>query len=159
MTLRFGFAIALVLFAAPAAAALNILACEPEWGALARELGGDKVSVYEATGPLQDPHRIEPRPSLIARARSADLVVCTGAELESGWLPVVLRESGNARIQPGKPGYFEATQFVPLLDKPARLDRSEGDIHAAGNPHIQGNPRNIAPVAAALAGRLAELDA
>src|SRR5574341_914992 len=116
----------LLLAAESALAALNVLACEPEWGALARELGGDKVSVYEATGPLQDPHRIEPRPSLIARARSADLVVCTGAELESGWLPVVLRESGNARIQPGKPGYFEATQFVPLLDKPARLDRSEG---------------------------------
>ena len=142
----------------PCAAALNIFACEPEWGALARELGGDKVSVYVATTALQDVHRVEARPSLIARARSADLVVCTGAELEVGWLPLVVSQSGNARIRPGQPGYFEASDFVALIEKPARLDRALGDIHAAGNPHIHLDPRNIAEVASALGERMAELD-
>jgi zinc/manganese transport system substrate-binding protein len=142
----------------PAAAALNVFACTPEWGALTRELGGDKVSVYTATTALQDAHRIEARPSLIARARNADLVVCTGAELEVGWLPLVQSQSGNARIQPGQPGYLEAADFVALIEKPARLDRSLGDIHAAGNPHIHLDPRNIAEIAAGLGERMAELD-
>lgn len=143
---------------APHAAALEVFACEPEWGALARELGGDRVSIYVATGALQDPHQIQARPSLLARARRADLTVCTGAELEIGWLPIVLRQSGNDAIQPGKPGYFEAAGFVPKLEIPTRLDRAEGDVHAAGNPHIQTDPRNIARVAAALAERLAQID-
>jgi zinc/manganese transport system substrate-binding protein len=142
----------------PCAAALNVFACTPEWGALAKELGGDKVTVYNATTALQDPHRIEARPSLIARARSADLVVCTGAELEIGWLPLVQQQSGNAGIQTGRPGYFEAADFVALIEKPARLDRSLGDIHAAGNPHIHLDPRNIAEIAAALGERMAALD-
>src|SRR5436309_13348439 len=133
-----------VLFAicSPALAALNVLACEPEWGALAKEIGGDRVTVYTATTALQDPHRIEARPSLIAKARSADLLVCTGAELEIGWLPVILRQAANGRIQPGAPGYFSAAEFVRLLEVPARLDRAEGDIHAAGNPHVQTSPRS-----------------
>src|SRR5688500_15866925 len=100
----------------PAAhAALNVFACEPEWGALAQELMGAKGSVYVATTALQDPHRIEARPSLIARARSADLLVCTGAELESAWLPLLQTQSGNARIQNGQPGFFEAARQVALL--------------------------------------------
>lgn len=143
---------------APAWADLNVLACEPEWAALARELGGDKVRVASATTAFQDPHHIDARPSLIARARSADLLVCTGAELEVGWLPVLQRESGNARIQPGTPGHFQAADQVVLLDRPARVDRSMGDVHAAGNPHLHLDPRNIAPVAEALAARLAQLD-
>src|SRR5687767_13206713 len=104
------------LIALPAAAALNIFACEPEWGALAKELAGDKASIYVATTALQDPHRIEARPSLIARARSADLVVCTGAELEIGWLPLVQTQSGNSRIQTGQPGLFEAARHVAMLE-------------------------------------------
>lgn len=139
-------------------AALNVFACEPEWGALATELGGDAIKVYTATTAFQDPHRIEARPSLIAQMRRADLVVCTGAELETGWLPILLRQSGNAAIQPGQPGYFEAARQVALLDKPTVLDRSQGDVHAAGNPHIQTDPRNIARVAQALGARLAEID-
>jgi len=139
-------------------AALNVFACEPEWGALASELGGDAVKVYTATTAMQDPHRIEARPSLIAQARRANLVVCTGAELEVGWLPLLLRESGNAGVQPGRPGYFEASRYVTMLEKPVRIDRSQGDVHAAGNPHIQTDPRNIARVGAALAQRLAEID-
>jgi zinc/manganese transport system substrate-binding protein len=145
--------------ALPAAAAFNVFACEPEWAALARELGGDKVSAYSATHALQDPHRIEARPSLIAKARSAQLVVCTGADLEAGWLPPVLRESGNAAVQPGRPGYFEAAQFVARLEIPVKLDRAEGDVHASGNPHIQLDPRNLLAVAGPLAKRLGELDA
>ena len=143
---------------APTAAALNIFACEPEWGALARELGGDKASIYVATTALQDPHRIEARPSLIARARTADLVVCTGAELEIGWMPLVQRQSGNARIQAGQPGYFEAASQLVLIEIPQRVDRSMGDVHAAGNPHVHLDPSNIARVAAALAERMAQLD-
>ncbi|WP_413438007.1 metal ABC transporter substrate-binding protein [Sulfuriferula sp. GW1] len=143
---------------APAQAALNVLACEPEWAALTQELGGDKVKVTSATTALQDPHRVEARPSLIARARNAALLVCTGAELEVGWLPILLRESGNPAIQPGQPGYFEAAQHVALLDRPVRLDRADGDVHAAGNPHIQTDPRNIARVAEALTKTLTQVD-
>lgn len=139
-------------------AALNILACEPEWGALAQELGGDKVAIYTATTALQDPHHIQARPSLIARARSAELLVCTGGELEIGWLPILLRQSANAKIQPGQPGNFEAASFVKKLEIPTRLDRAEGDVHAGGNPHIQTDPRNFLPVAQALTQRLAQLD-
>jgi zinc/manganese transport system substrate-binding protein len=146
------------ILAAPAFAALSILATVPEWGSLAEELGGDKVKVYTATNALQDPHHVEAKPSLIARARNADLVVATGAELEIGWLPLVLLQAGNPKVQPGKPGYFEATQFVTMLEKPTRLDRADGDVHPGGNPHIQTDPRNIAKVAAPLSARLAELD-
>ncbi len=139
-------------------AALNIFACEPEWAALAKEIGGDDVRVYAATTALQDPHRIEARPSLIAQMRRANLVVCTGAELEAGWLPVLLQNANNAAVQPGRPGYFEAARFVPLLEKPARLDRADGDVHAAGNPHLHTDPRNILRVAEALAARMIEVD-
>jgi zinc/manganese transport system substrate-binding protein len=149
----------LLMAAAPAAlAALNIFACEPEWGALAKELGGNKVTIYTAATALQDAHRIEARPSLIARARNADLMVCTGAELEIGWLPLVQSQSGNPKIRPGQPGYFDASDFVELIEKPARLDRALGDLHAAGNPHIHLDPRNIAEIAAGLGERMAELD-
>jgi zinc/manganese transport system substrate-binding protein len=139
-------------------AALNVLACEPEWADLTTRLGGDRVNVSSATTGLQDPHRIEPRPSLIARTRNADLVVCTGMELEAGWLPVLLEQAGNARVAPGRPGYFEAGRQVTALEVPSRVDRAEGDIHAQGNPHVHLDPRNVARVAQALAQRLAELD-
>ena len=151
-------AVALGVWATPALANLNVFATVPEWGALVEELGGDKVKVYTATNALQDPHHVEAKPSLIARARGADLVVATGAELEIGWLPLVTQQAGNPKVQAGKPGYFEAASFVTILDKPARLDRAEGDVHAAGDPHIQTDPRNIARLAGALSARLAELD-
>lgn len=143
----------------PAYATLNVFACEPEWAALTQELAGDKVSIYTATGALQDPHRVEARPSLIAKARRANLVVCTGAELEVAWLPVVLRESGNASTRPDSTGYFEAADFVKMLEVPTRLDRGDGDVHAQGNPHIQTDPRNFLPIADALTKRLIQLDA
>ncbi|MBZ0104816.1 MAG: zinc ABC transporter substrate-binding protein [Sulfuricella denitrificans] len=156
--LKISLMAALAIFSLPSLGALNILACEPEWGALASELGGDKVTVYNATNALQDPHTIQARPSLLARARNANLLACTGAELETGWLPILLRQSGNAAIQPGRPGNFEAAAYVQKLEIPARLDRADGDVHASGNPHIQTDPRNIALVADALAKRLSQLD-
>ncbi|MEQ1662874.1 MAG: zinc ABC transporter substrate-binding protein [Thiobacillus sp.] len=155
---RGGLLAAALLLPVSAQAALKVFACEPEWAALVREIGGDKVSVYSATTAMQDPHRIEARPSLIARARTANLLICTGAELEIGWLPVVLAESGNRAIQAGQPGQFFAAGFVPMLEKPTVLDRSAGDVHADGNPHIQTDPRNFTRVGAALAARMATLD-
>ena len=145
-------------FPLPAAAVVNVFACEPEWGALATEIGADKVAVYSATTALQDPHRIEARPSLIAKMRSADIAVCTGSELEVAWLPLLFTQSGNPKVQPGSPGYLEASQYVPRLEIPKVIDRSLGDIHPGGNPHIHLDPRNIAKVAVALAERLARID-
>ena len=149
----------LATFALPAHAALEILTCEPEWSALAKEIGGDLVSTESATTPQQDPHYIQARPSLIAKVRRAALVVCTGADLEVGWLPLLLRQAGNAAVQPGQPGYLNAADFVEMLDKPATVDRARGDVHPYGNPHIQTDPRNILKVATALSERLAQLDA
>jgi zinc/manganese transport system substrate-binding protein len=148
----------LIAIAFPARAQLEILTCEPEWAALATELGGNLVSAESATTPAQDPHYIQARPSLIAKVRRARLVVCTGADLEVGWLPLLLRQAGNAAVQPGQPGNLIAADYVEMLDKPSSVDRARGDVHPYGNPHIQADPRNIGRVATALAERLATLD-
>jgi zinc/manganese transport system substrate-binding protein len=153
-----GLIIPLVLVMQTANATVRVFACEPEWGALAQQLGGDNVSVYTATNAFQDPHHIQARPSLIAKLRRADLLICTGSQLEIGWLPVLLRQAGNDHVQPGQPGNFAATHYVTMLDKGASIDRSQGDVHPGGNPHIQTDPRNIGKVATALADRLAQLD-
>ncbi len=147
-----------LIAASPVMADINIFACEPEWASLSQELGGDKVSVFSATTGLQDAHYIQARPSLITKARNAELLVCTGAELEAGWLPLLQRKSGNAAIQTGAAGYFMATDYVALSDIPTSLDRSQGDVHAAGNPHIQTSPLKIMQVAQALTQRLQQLD-
>ncbi len=147
------------LLSLSAHADLKIFATVPEWGALTKEIGGRRVDVFTATGGMQDPHHVEAKPSLIARMRSADLIVATGAELEVGWLPVVVRDSGNPRVQPGQPGYFEASKSVRMLEVPTRLDRADGDVHAGGNPHIQTDARIFLKVGDALATRLGQLDA
>jgi zinc/manganese transport system substrate-binding protein len=152
------FALLAAAVAWPACAAVNVFACEPEWAALAQELGGDKVSVFAATTPMQDPHRIEARPSLVSRMRNADLVICSGSELEVGWLPLLFTQAGNDRIQPGSPGYIEASQYVVRLEIPKVVDRALGDIHPSGNPHVHLDPRNIAKVAEVVTARLAEID-
>lgn len=152
-----GFLIALS-FVAPAHAELNVFACEPEWAALVQELAGEHATVFAATHAGQDPHHIQARPSLIARLRSADLAVCTGAELETGWMPMLQRRARNSRIRHGEPGYFEASEQVELLEKPTKLDRADGDVHGDGNPHIQLDPRRILEVAKALSSRLQQLD-
>jgi zinc/manganese transport system substrate-binding protein len=148
----------MVATSAPAAAVVSIFACEPEWAALAQEVGRELVEATSATTAMQDPHHIQARPSLIAQMRRADLVICTGAGLETGWLPLLLRRANNPRVQPGQPGYLEASSAVSLLDRPQRLDRAEGDIHAQGNPHIQMNPHNLTAVAKLLAQRLSTID-
>ncbi len=156
--LRCAVTLLLLLAAEPVFAALSIFACTPEWGALSKEIGGEKVTIYTATNALQDPHHVEARPSLIARARSADLVVCTGADLEVGWLPLVLTQAGNPKIRVGQPGYFEAARQIVLLEVPKVLDRSQGDVHPGGNPHLHLDPRNIVKIAGALSERMAQLD-
>lgn len=152
------FCVLLLCGAMPAHAELKVLATTPDWASLTKELGGDKVNVYTATSAFQDVHRVDAKPSLVARARSADLVVATGADLEIGWMPVLLQDSGNTRIQPGAPGYFEAAPLVPLLEVPSAVDRSMGDIHPLGNPHVTLDPRNIATIAKALSARLTLID-
>lgn len=136
--------------------ALNILACETEWGALARAVAGPEAQIVVATDPSQDPHHIEARPSLISATRRADMVACTGAGLEAGWLPLLLSRGANPSVQRA-PGLFLAAEHVTLLDKPERLDRSEGDIHASGNPHLHLDPRNFIALAHAMARQLGEL--
>ena len=149
----FGFA----AFAGTASAKLNVFACEPEWGALVQELSGGQANIDVATSALQDVHQIEAKPSLIAKVRRADLLVCTGAELEVGWLPQLVRQSGNGKIASGA-GSFMAASQVTTLEKPAQLDRAAGDVHPQGNPHIQMDPYRVLAVAKALSARLAQLD-
>lgn len=141
-----------------ASANLSVFACEPEWQALAKEIGGDKISTFSATTAKQNPHYIEARPSLIAKLRRVDLLICSGAGLEAGWLPILLRRSRNRNVQPGTPGYLMAADHVTLLEIPARLDRSEGDIHAEGNPHLHLAPDNIHRIARVLLERIMRLD-
>jgi len=150
--------LSLLFLSNPLYAGLQVFACEPEWASLANELGGEHLDVYTATTNQQDPHHIQARPSLVAKARQADLLVCTGAELEVGWLPLLLRKSGNPNIQAGQAGYFIATDHVSLLDQPIALDRSLGDIHAAGNPHVHLDPVRLQKIANKLSHTLTKLD-
>lgn len=153
-----GLLLAVWTSAGYAADRINVLACEPEWEALAKEIGGNNLKTYSMTTAFQDPHRIEARPSLIAKSRKADLIICTGSELEVGWLPLLLRQSGNPRIQLGKPGYFLASEVVERLEIPEKLDRSLGDIHASGNPHVHLDPHRLLSIAEALSERLNSID-
>lgn len=150
--------LSLLLVAPNAFAKVNVFACEPEWKALVESIGGEKVDAFSATTAFQDPHYIEARPSLIAKARRADLLVCTGAELEIGWLPLLLRQSGNASIQAGQPGYFLAASQVERIEVPTELDRSDGDVHASGNPHVHWDPYRLLTIAKALSQRLQTID-
>ena len=157
-TMQFALSLALLALPLAASAQLRVFTCEPEWSALAETIGGDRVRADSATHALQDPHYLEARPSLISKVRRADLVICTGAQLEIGWLPMLLTKANNPRVLPGKPGFMEASSLVTRLDVPDSIDRAQGDMHPQGNPHIQMNPHNIARVARALSARMAELD-
>ena len=148
----------LTLVAAQSTNALEVFVCEPEWGSLVTEIAGTEVNITIATTAYQDPHSLQAKPSLIAAVRRADLIVCTGADLEIGWLPLLLRRAGNRGVQPGNPGNFMAAEFVRKLEIPKSIDRAQGDVHPQGNPHIHLNPRNISRVADALAQRLSEID-
>ncbi len=137
---------------------LKIFACEPEWAELSKVIGGEHVNVFSATTAQQDVHLIQPRPSLIAKFRQADLGICTGAELEIGWLPVLQNTGGNPALRPGGAGLFFASEGLTMLEVPERLDRADGDVHPQGNPHVQLDPRNIIPISRRLAERMAQLD-
>lgn len=140
------------------ASALDVFACEPEWAALVGEIAASDTTVALATTAFQDPHSLQARPSMIAAVRNADLLVCSGADLEVGWLPLLLRRSGNPSIQPGSAGYLLAADHVRRLEIPQSIDRAGGDVHPQGNPHVHLHPRNIARVARALAERLEQVD-
>lgn len=145
------------LWSAASAHALDVFTCEPEWAALVRQLA-PTAQVRSATHARQDPHHVEARPSLIAMLRRADLAVCTGAELEAGWLPALQQRSGNPRVQKGTPGMLFASDHLRLIDPRPAGSPFEGDVHAAGNPHAHLDPRRIAEMAAVIARRLEEVD-
>jgi zinc/manganese transport system substrate-binding protein len=138
-------------------ATVNVFACEPEWAALAEAIGGEEVDVFTATSARQDPHYVRAKPSLIAAIRKSDLVICSGAGLEAGWLPLLLQKAGGG-VQQGQVGHLMAAYLAPTLEMPTVLDRSLGDLHPEGNPHVHLNPHLLALVAKELAGRLAVLD-
>lgn len=148
-----------LLVAASASADVRVFACEPEWASLVDEIAGQQATVYTATSAQQDPHYLQARPSLVAEIRHADLLICSGADLEVGWLPLLLRRSGNRKIQPGQPGHLMSAAQVRRLEVPETIDRSQGDIHPQGNPHVHLDPSNIRRVAIALAKRLQIIDA
>ena len=152
------FGIACAISVSPVAAKTHVFACEPEWAALAEAVGGDDVRVRSATHGRQDPHYIRARPSLIAQIRRADVLICSGAELEIGWLPVLMKRGARHGIQPGQPGHIMAAGHVAVLDRPETIDRSLGDIHPSGNPHVHLDPGNMAILATVLADRLARID-
>lgn len=140
-----------------AVAGLNIFACEPEYAALAKELAPD-AKIYSATTAMQDPHQVQARPSLIAKMRQADLAICAGADLEIGWLPMLQMKSANAKVRSTDQGLFFAAEQIDTLDQLTSVDRSMGDVHAKGNPHLHFDPNRLLDVATALTAKLIQLD-
>jgi len=158
MMKKLALTLVLLLLAGPAAAALEVVATTPSMGMLARVVGGEAVTVTVLAPPDRDPHSLQARPSMMAALRRADLLVAVGAELEVGWLPAALQGAANPGINPGTPGYFEAAAQVELIEVGLPADRSLGDVHPMGNPHVNLDPERMAQVARALAGRLAALN-
>jgi zinc/manganese transport system substrate-binding protein len=148
----------LMLLSSIAMASVNVVATTTSMGMLARSVGGDAISVTVLAPPNRDAHFLQARPSMMAALRRADLLVAVGAELEVGWLPAALQGAGNPKVHVGQPGYFEAAAQVSLIDVGGPADRSLGDVHPAGNPHVNLDPERMAEVAKALAGRLASID-
>lgn len=138
--------------------ALNVFTCEPEWKSLTEEITKDKADVYSATNATQDVHYIQAKPSLIAKIRQADMVVCSGADLEIGWLPLILRKAGSAKVQEGGANLIYASNYVATIEKPTRIDRADGDVHPNGNPHLHLNPYNMLKVGKVIADKLSEID-
>lgn len=160
MIKRLTLALGLCLMQSLALADINIVATTSSMGMLARTVGGAHVKVTELALPDRDAHTLQVRPSMMQSLRQANLVVSVGAELEQGWLPAAIDGAANPRIQPGGSGYFEAAAQVPLLDVrgAAGADRSQGDVHPMGNPHVQLDPVRMGDVAIALANRMGKLD-
>ena len=138
--------------------AINIFACEPEYAALSEHIAGDKATIFSATSALQDPHYVQARPSLIAQMRRADLVICAGADLEVGWLPMLQMKANNRNVLDTKDGLLFASDHVQNLDIPTSVDRRMGDVHELGNPHVHLDPIRLLKVAKALTKKLQMLD-
>lgn len=138
-------------------AKVNVFACEPEWKSLADEIGAFNIKSFSATSSRQDPHHIRAKPSLIAKIRRADLLICSGGGLEEGWLPILLQKA-NKNVQPGKIGYFMTADILQLLERPQNLDRALGHLHQWGNPHTHLNPYNILIIAKEIKNRLQKID-
>ncbi len=153
------FFISIIILVLPTTsiAKLDIFACAPEWGALAKDIGGEEVEVFTASKASQDIHHLRAKPSFLAKMRKAELVFCTGASLESGWLPVLLQKAGSSKVQYGQAGLLLASEYVERLEIPESVDRSMGDVHGEGNPHIHLNPHNLILIANELAKRLVSL--
>jgi len=159
MKTTFAFILITLLLTAPAHAKLNVVATTADLGAIAREIGGDAITLTTLAKPTEDPHFVDAKPSFIVKLNRADVVIEGGAELEIGWLPALLDQSRNEKLAAGAPGHVVCSKGVPLMDVPATLDRSRGDIHAAGNPHYLIAPSNAKIAAQNIAAALAEVDA
>ena len=138
---------------------LNVITATTDLAALAQEVGGDKIQVESIAKGYQDPHFVEAKPSFLLKLRQADLLIVVGLQLEIGWLPPLINQSGNARIQVGSAGYLDASQFAEILDIPTgTVTRAMGDVHPLGNPHYWLDPANGRRIAKGFAGKLGELD-
>jgi ABC-type Zn uptake system ZnuABC Zn-binding protein ZnuA len=153
------FALACAMLVAPVQAKkLNVVTSTTDLATLAQEVGGDRITVDAIAKGYQDPHFVEAKPSFLLKLRNADLLVSVGLQLEMGWLPPLITQSGNPRIQPGARGYLEAAQFAQVLDIPTGpVTRAEGDVHPMGNPHLWLDPDNGRRIAQGIANKLAEM--
>ena len=148
----------LTLFFAPLFAKVEIAATYPFIAQLAEKVGGDNVEVITLANGNWDPHFVVPRPSLIRKVADADLLILNGAQLEIGWLPPLVRQANNPKIQPGTQGFLDLSRFVTLINKPVAVTRASGDIHPDGNPHYSTDPFVMPELADAIAERLSRID-
>ena len=152
------FLSSLCLCAATADAKLNVVTTLPDLGSLAREIGGDKVDVTTMAKPTEDSHFVDARPSFVVQLRSADVLIDGGAELELGWLPPLLQNARNSKLEVGKPGRVQASQGVRLMNVPANVTRAAGDVHALGNPHFAIDPIIAKTIAQHIAQSFSAID-
>ena len=148
----------LLAITSPAFAGLNVVATLPWIGSVVKEIGKDKINVTTLVKPHQDPHNVEAKPSMILAARKADIIMYNGLDLEIGYLPLIIESSRNSKLMPGKPGNFDCSRFVKVIERPLAVDRSMGDVHPLGNPHYHFSPSNILRIAGGMTDRLAEMD-
>lgn len=148
----------LILLASVSLADVRVVVTYPWIGDLVREIGGDRVRIHVIAKGTEDPHFVVPKPSHIAKLRNADLLVIQGAYLEVGFLPPLLRQSSNPKIQPGREGFLDLSAYVQLIEKPKVVSRAMGDVHPEGNPHYQLDPHNIPVLANAVKDKLCKIN-
>ena len=150
--------VAIAAMGSSAAAQIRVVATTPDLASVAREIGGDKVSVVALAKPTEDPHYVDAKPSHIVTLNRADALIEGGAELELGWLPPLLENSRNSKISAGAPGRIVASDGVKMLEIPTSFDRSKGDVHSLGNPHFMIDPVTVRIVARNIADHFAQID-